>query len=272
MGKRLVALSLCTAILVGCGSGSSSSPKVNEYSLSEYEGRAVSTDSLAGTWVAVGTGYFEYNYSDGTSERTDFAIKEYFIISESGDAYEKQECNGGNEVLTLVGDEVNTENFVGVSTDKKLITGKLYENDFDDVTSADLTMIKISDSVNSIGSASVNVAGSGIDSVSVGCFQQSNGVGTYEEEVYGSFKNYTVGVFNSYNQIFYERQFGEYAYQDLEVYTQSTDAGFGSYTGDTIVFDVNEDNTLTSAISFSAVSSGSEGSLTGTISINLPVQ
>ena len=42
--------------LVGCGSGSDSSFEVDEYSISAYEGRSVSTETLASTWVAVGTG------------------------------------------------------------------------------------------------------------------------------------------------------------------------------------------------------------------------
>lgn len=53
MSSKIIAMGLCGALLVGCGGSNSPNHELNEYTVSDFEGRIVSEDTLAGTWVAV---------------------------------------------------------------------------------------------------------------------------------------------------------------------------------------------------------------------------
>ena len=273
MSKRLVALSLCSAVLVGCGSGNSSGGKgsFSEYSLSEYEGRSVNTETLAGTWVAVGTGVENFPGRDGGRGDKRYAVKEYFVISQAEDGYTKSSCEQYSSYdISLSDGVIEFEDFKGNVTDNKIISGTVSKEDrgVDETAgpyyfteTANIQAIKISDNTDSFAQLAFNV-GEGEETLDLLCYQQSNG--------YIDYKNYDlsfVSVDTYPSQMFQYN--GDIPSAFLYVSKDFSDYEFDSDdAGNSIVFDINADSEFSEIVTFNA--SDNSDSITGTINVTLP--
>lgn len=271
--KAVLAALMSSTVLVGCGSGSDSESlgSASEYNLSDYEGRSVSSDTLAGTWVAVSSGYSELTHSQGTT-KTNLSGKEYFVITKEGNDYHKASCGyDTTNKITLDGGslEVKAEKFVGTVTDNKTITGKI-EFDINDIEDNEtgsvlqnIEIVKISDEIGSLAMVTVNV-NSVNDETAISCYQKSNSTFTFgslsgkSEEI----KTPLVDI----NRLNGGGDDSELSYTNWP----SVDLDFESYKGHSVSFDVNVDSSLSETVNFTA-SNGSD-SVTGTIVVQLPVQ
>ncbi len=172
-----IALILSTVLLTACG-GSSDSNGVTPYSLSDYKGRNVSSDSLVGTWVSVSTGQrILAGYSAYTEYiEVSYSKKQYFVVTETEAGYTKASCNGGNELIEQNGEQVSFGDVTGIVTENKsLIFSKSSELSFKGVTYSEFQnfeMIKISDSVEKMGVVSLTGFPYDDHELDVGCFNQ----------------------------------------------------------------------------------------------------
>lgn len=272
MSKRLMTLGLCGAMLLGCGSESDSSFNVDEYSLSAYEGRSVSTETLAGTWVAVGTGFDDINSNVAGSVEKHFAFKEYFVISPSEGVYQKRNCREDAAVDILVSDSViEFDTFEGTIIDNKQmsvtsIVEESYQDEDESYTTKEtinMIALKISDETTSFANISAN-DGSGEQSDNLFCFSQSNGyieskranVSFVKIETYsGSMAKYEGDEFSKWIDIFVGNL----------IYYFTTDE-----SGHAISFDISSDSSLQDTITFNA--SDNSDSVIGKIKVDLPAQ
>lgn len=265
MSSKIIAMSLFGALLVGCGS-SDSSNKVSQFDLTDYEGRTVNTDTLAGTWVAVGTGTYKYSDANDT-DYEELALKEYFVItgtSETG--YEKQSCEGNySDQVQITGNHISFGVVSGTVVDNSAITAILldsYEgNSYSEESKLNLTAVKISDEIAAIGSfdGSTN---SGNFERGLYCYQQVNGKGSYNGESYSS-------------TYFYSTQFQidsfSGAFDYTNIYSFNPFINLNSiYEGESVSFNVTSSTALSETVIFSA--SDNSDSVTGTITVQLPAE
>ena len=270
MSHKLFALGFASAVLVGCGSGSDSAGSVTEYDLSEYEGRSVSTDTLAGTWVAIGTGSDQFSHSEGVTTRNT-AVKEYFVIKDTGNGYTKPRCDyETNYNVLLEGDSIQVNDFVGTVTDNKTITGKIVDSyteteggeDYAQESITNLTIVKISDSVSAIAKVTANVNVETVEK-DVFCYQQSNTA--------ARFKSLSAKALEIETPVIeLTRWVGDEGYTALDSYAFSV--FLDTDDGDNISFDVNTDSSLSETVTFTASSVTNTDSVTGSIVVQLPVQ
>lgn len=270
MSQKVWALGLASAVLVGCGSGSDSAGSVTEYDLSEYEGRTVATDTLAGTWVAIGTGSDEFSHSEGVTLRNR-AVKEFFVIKDTGNGYTKPRCDyETNYNVVLEGDSIQVNDFVGTVTDNKTITGKIVDSyteteggeDYAQESITNLTIVKISDSVSAIAKVTANVNGETVEK-DVFCYQQSNTA--------ARFKSLSAKALEIETPVIeLTRWVGDEGYTALDSYAFSV--FWDTDDGDNISFDVNTDSSLSETVTFTASSGTNNDSVTGSIVVQLPVQ
>ena len=260
---------LAAALLTGCGGSSSGGSSLQEYGMSAYDDRTVSVDTLAGTWVAAGTGSISGSQASGRT-----AFKEYFIIRETQSGYEKARCEHGFEAMTLTGDQFAveydgnyTDKLSGTITDNSQITGvgKISHDGGD--TDSSFLAVKISDAVTPLGTIDFNISKGGQvvqSSVDLFCAQQANSSGT------------VTGV-GAVTAITYE--FGDESQRALIADKSSgavSNTWFDGYfnldtdNGDSVNFEVTSETALTLTMSLSGSSSVLSG--TGTVQIQLPVQ
>jgi len=259
---------LATVLLTGCGGSSSGGgTSVTEYSLSDYEGRTVSSDTLAGTWVAVGTGSATYEVEEG-SALSKWAVKEYFVIKEGASDPDKASCHAGFISTDIVGDQITVENFSGTVSGNTIISGAESENEGKIVTN--LSIVKISDSVEALGTITVNVAGLGSLSQGLYCFQQKNEVGEVNGSYYGASEEYQLSA-SAGDDVFLQKVSGTVSSKDVSVYSSAFVGEFLTKDGASANFTVNSSTDLTESISFDA-SSTSGASVTGTVQVQLPAQ
>jgi hypothetical protein len=269
MSKRLVALSLCSAVLVGCGSGSDSSFKVDEYSISEYEGRAVNTETLAGTWVAVGTG--SISSSKGSAN---LAFKEYFVIRETLEGYEQARCEYGFEPLMLSGNEYSTkyesdysDELTGAVANNSQITGSGEIILYGSTTSTNFFAVKISNDVTSLGKLSLNVSQAGEveqSSVDLYCAHQANVSGNLNDSGDITTEQYEFSD-ESDRALLIDKITGAVSNTWFDGYLN-----FDTENGDSVNFEVVGETALTLSMNISGSSDYQSG--TGTVMIQLPVQ
>lgn len=266
MSKRLVALSLCSAVLVGCGSGSDSSFKVDEYSISEYEGRSVNTETLAGTWVAVGTG--SINSPKGSAS---LAFKEYFVIRETLEGYEQARCEYGFEPLMLSGNEYSTkyesdysDELTGTVANNSQITGSGEIISYGATTSTNFFAVKISNDVTSLGELSLNLTRDGQSSADLYCAHQANVSGNLNDS-----GNVTIEQYEFSDELdralFIEKVAGAVTDTFFD-----GDFNLNTENGDSVNFEVTSETELTFNMSIFGSSDYQSG--TGTVMIQLPVQ
>lgn len=267
-----IALIFSAALLSACGGSSSKSKQsIAEFSLDSYEGRSVSSTSIAGTWVSVGEGERVESYDDFTSTY-DIASKEYFIIRDSGFGYLKESCDGGSSTVIQTGDQIEFEGITGTLINNQIISGtrtvELAFSSYSKSGYANYNMVKISDSAEAIGSVELTEAGKGSSVVDVKCFQQKSEVetwtvsnDTYFEEIY------SIGLID---------------HSDIELYKWNSDFGdsyfdiyaknysFYSDESNSVNFSVNSESNTAHNISFNG--SNQETDINGTVQIQLPLQ
>lgn len=264
--KAVLVAALGSVVLVGCGSGSDSVGPVSEYSLSDYEGRTVSEATLAGTWVAVGTGYQEASSSKGTSTKN-FATKEYFVITGTDGNYVKSSCSYSSTYnISQEGDRIEFDDFVGSLTSNKSMTGKIEESfsyedeDYVETSETNLTAVKISDDTGSV--ATITAVVNGQDSeAELFCYQQSNSVAKFK-----SLSAVSEEISTSILDL--ERWTGDDGYTAL--YSSEYSVDLDTDFGDSVNFEINVDSSLSETVNFNATDGSA--SVTGSIVVQLPVQ
>jgi len=172
-----IALILSAVLLTACG-GSSGSNGVKPYSLNDYKGRSVSSESLVGTWVSVSTGQRILAGYSAYTEYTEvsYSNKQYFVITETDAGYSKASCNGGYDSINQNGNQISFNGMTGSIVDNQsLIFSKSSELSFKGVTYSEFQnfeMIKISDSVEKVGVVSLTGFPYDDHELNVGCFNQ----------------------------------------------------------------------------------------------------
>ena len=140
-----------------------------------------------------------------------------------------------------------------------------YQGDTD-ITRLKMTMMKISDSISSIGSLMVNEGNGNITTSDINCYQQVNGKGSYNNPEDGNTKYTSEYYYSNAVEIFSytdsEKNIGIDLY-DARVYLQN-------YLNDSVSFDVTSRSTLSETIDFNG--SNDSTSVVGSISIQLPAQ
>jgi hypothetical protein len=254
-------------VLAACGGGSGGSASVTEYSLADYEGRTVSAETLAGTWVAVGTGTYSYTDEDATGIEN-IAVKEYFVIEDTGSSLVKADCEGyGSDTISVSGNEITYGDFSGTVVDNQSISGSIsssdeWSNGISEQTDIALSIVKISDATSPFGAIAVNTT-TGPLSTELSCFQQYNSVASWNGESDGA-----ALIIEAYPMTLTSWT-GTYAYTSLESTSPSAYLDT-DYEGESVTFDLTSDSSLTETVTFSA--SDSTLSLTGTIQVQLPAQ
>ncbi|GAA6134149.1 hypothetical protein NBRC116188_09380 [Oceaniserpentilla sp. 4NH20-0058] len=265
--KALLATTLCSAVLVGCGSGSSGSngPSVSEYSLDSFQGRSVSTQSIVGTWVMTGTIDIEASSSQKSANGKE-ALKETFIIVEDSGSLYKLTCDETYAARVSVnGDTISFSGLNATLNNNSEFSGTNSESIYDSGVTINVTLdldaVKISDSTNPL--ATLNISNdTESDSGGLGCVSQSNGyVNASAESV--SFET----VQTHYVDL--ERYTGDDGY--TAIYTDLQ--GYYDYDtdyGDSVEFDILTHSESSQVISFNG--SDRYGNISGAINVNLPVQ
>lgn len=264
-----IALALSSTLLSACGGSSSkSTSSMASFSLDSYEGRSVTSTSLEGTWVSVGTGDATIIDSDFTEEY-DFSVKEYFLIAAIEGGYIKASCDGGISSIQQSGDQISFEGMNGTLTNNQSISASLVIDDNAGGVSYSehdtFTMLKISDSVGYIGSLETKEPGSSQSTQRVICFKQLQGNVTWDGDYDTSIETYSVGLDNA-PSLSLEKWEGGVTYTALNLNGET----FESSSNDTVGFSVNSDTTLQNNISF--YGSNYSDDVTGTIQIQLPTQ
>ena len=257
---------LATALLMGCGGSSSGGSSVSEYDLSAYEGREVSTDTLAGTWVAVGTGRNEY--IDSETQIDEYAVKEYFVITGSGSTFSKARCDSAStRTLTLSEGVVTGGDFTGTVTENKLIVGKEVSNfgsgnDYSGKENLALTMVKISDLVEPVVTVDVATTAGNIEGT-LSCFQQSNGNIAVNGSRVATFKDFNAYPFKVRYSVSSHHESTSLTSQDPSVYLDTD-------LNNTVSFELITDSSLSETLAISAYNNAV--SLSGTVIVSLPAQ
>lgn len=265
--KSLLAVVMCSAALVGCGSGSDGGPSVKYYSLDGFEGRSVGTTSIEGTWVM--TGSTELNASSSSSQEANGkeAFKEMFVIFENEGSFFKLNCDGSYySYVYISGNSANFSGITGSLTNNKQFNGSFTDQGYESGVSYSLQgqaeAVKISDSTNPIASLTISNSNGESDFENLGCIAFSNGYAS------GGGRTQEFEVILTDN-IDLERHKGEENY--TAIYNDI--AGFYDYDtdyGDLVEFSIDDLSETSHVISFEA--SDSFRSMSGTINVNLPLQ
>jgi hypothetical protein len=267
MNRIINGLAYCGIALsiVGCDidiGGDEVGDALAESSLSGYEGRVVSTDTLSGTWVAVGSGSYSFSYN-GQIDNEDFSFKEYFVVTgSSADGYQKSSCSVYPNAIVLNNNEISFDNFTGTLTENKSIIGAISETGQYDETTINLSIIKISNATDAIGAIDSRIGSESGNSTDIFCYQQVNGKGLYNEESYGSQYVYTSPVeLTSFT--------GAINYNLLLLSAPLSDGYLDTDNeGESVIFSVNAISNLSETVTFNA--SNNSTSFTGTIQVDLP--
>lgn len=274
-----MALGLSVSFLTACGgSSSSSSDSVQEYDLSTYEGRTVSTENLVGTWVMVATGT-ELSSLPGITSNSSSATKEYFVVreTESGD-FESSDCGSGFSTLIIEGNIMTLEGGTATIIDNQKVSGSLENNyvgegvfeGYNTTRTATFQSVKISDSVESFGSISKTVAGEDTVTEGIFCFAQNNSVGTVSsEDGSGSYKgtDFEVGLENSSDDDFsFDKWSGTSSGFEIEIDLDT----FSTDEGNEASFTVDSESSTSIMITYNG--SNDSGDVSGTVQIQLPLQ
>lgn len=264
---------LATALLTGCGGSSSGGgTSVSEYDLGAYEGRNVDTATLAGTWVAVGTGS-NSSEGDGDSVSTSFAVKEFFIIKgDSPSNYKKSSCDtSADKTIESIGTEIQVDNFVGEVENNTRVVGvkstSVSSGGFTSSETINLILIKISDSTDSFADldASGSIGGNSAEyrDVPVSCFNQVRGTYT----VNGHSTTFEELTFLSGSEI--TRYHGSTGFTDFyENFTGFSLTLDTDELGESVTYDLTVNSSQSEVLTFSA--SDNSNSVTGTLTITLP--
>ena len=185
---KCVPLILSVTLLTACGGSSSDFNKVDPYSLDDYRGRNVSSDSLAGTWVSVSEWqYFEYNRE---IYRDYFVSKRYFLITGVEGEYAMSSCDGGFNDIRI--NDFSPYNFSDETVDNQYYsTSESEEVNFDGHSYSNFRsfeMIKISDSADNFGSLELTGDYWSGTEIGVDCFRQ----GFWYMQVLGDDERYFV--------------------------------------------------------------------------------
>lgn len=269
MVSKIVGIALLSSVvLVGCGSSSDSKDSAFEYSLSEYEGRVVNTDTLAGVWVSVGTGYTDIKHSEGIA-KVNFAVKEYFVITESDSGYKKSSCQSSfNQDISINDNVVTFNNFVGKVTDNKWMTGNIVEDtdiiedEYSEHSETNLRIMKISDELKFTSKVTTDVDGK-ITETNSNCYKHSNQVSKSKKS---NIKSETIIMPTLIIGRWSGDEEGVYILNGIPYFYLNT----GVSEGDSVSFEINSNSNLTEMINFTATD-GVIG-VTGRVDVQLPAQ
>ncbi len=274
-----MALGLSVSLLTACGgSSSSSSDSVQEYDLSTYEGRSVSTETLVGTWVMVATGTQLSTFSDITMSSSS-ATKEYFVVreTESG-GFESSDCDSGFSTLVIEGNIMTLNGGTATITDNQKVSGSLEINfvsegeleGYNITRTATFQSVKISDEVESIGSVSKAIAGEETVTKDIFCFAQNNSVITVSgEDVSGNAKgtDFEIGLESASDDDFtFDKWSGTSSGVEIEISSNS----FRTDEGNDAAFTVDSESDTSIMITYNG--SNNSGDVSGTVQIQLPLQ
>ncbi len=275
---KSIFLMLSAALLTACGSSSSDSKGVEPYSLDDYQGRAVSSSSLAGTWVSVSSGEVNYS-SDFGDVYEEFSSKAYFIIrATNSSSYQKASCfSGFYDIEFEEGDEYSFEGIKGTFTNNNSFSGDR-RVEFQSVNGPDgpysessyekFQMIKISDEVESIGAVSTIIAEEEVIMDEAICFQQTRRrMHFINSEIDGIHNEagFVVGVDGGYQLSMWEWD-GDTADSAKTMFVQGQD--FSSTDSNDTDFTLNYESNSSHNITFSASDKIRE--IRGDVEIQLP--
>jgi hypothetical protein len=274
---KSISLILSTVLLIACGSGSSGTNKPKPYSLDDYQGRAVSSESLAGTWVSVSTGQ---KILDGYSPYTQYtevgySNKQYFVITEMDEGYSKASCNGRSDSIVQSGDQISFNGMTGTNIDNQnFIFSENHEIVSNDVVYSEfkkIEMIKISDSVEKLGVVNLTDFPYGDDSLNINCFYQVNEVNLEGPDEAYSNEEYFVGVQDYSSSLLLKKYVGSFT--RTLIYPLHYDSWGEFYQGS---FNVSAETSFSHEISFSTVNEDPLDEYSfryqGEINIQLPLQ
>lgn len=275
MAFKAVVIAMVSGVtLAGCGSASDSEAPLSENGLSAYEGRVVDNETLAGTWVAVGSGTYSFS-SEELIDNEKSVVKEYFVITGSAESgYEKASCDGNyTETVTESGEMISFGFFDGTISDDGVISGQYLKDSSSelviDTNQMDLTMIKISDESNPIGSAVTNFGNNNIITSEINCYQQTKGNGSFNNLV-----DENEGNINFTSEYYYTDVLSIFSYTDavknIELTHYEEDVYLDTYNGGSADFDVVNRTILSETVEFNGADEGY--SILGTMTIQLPVQ
>ena len=275
---KSISLILSTTLLIACGSSSSDSNKPKPYSLDDYQGRTVSSDSLAGTWVSVGTGEINYS-SDFGDAYEEYSSKEYFVIrSVRASLYQKASCFSHFYDIEIEGDsEFSFEGIKGSFTNNNSFSGERKtdvqlddtpDGSYSESSNEQFIMVKISDDVESIGWVATTIDGDRFILDDAYCFIQiSRRMNIINSEIDGIYSeiSYTVGVDGEYNISMSEWE-PKTVDAVVNMFVQGQD--FTSQDSSDTDFTINYESSFSHGITFSA--SGMGRDIGGDIEIELP--
>ncbi len=271
-------LILIAVLSLACDGSSSNSGKIEPYSLGDYRGRNVSSDSLVGTWVSVGKGEINYS-SDILDAYEKYSSKEYFVIrSLDGSSYQKASCHSYfYDIQIEEGGVTSLEGIEGTFTNNKSFLGERKTDyqlegtpigDYSEFGHERFQMVKISDDVKSIGRVDTTISGDRFISDDAYCFTQISRRIIYENrEIDGIYYevDYVVGVDGEY-QVSMSEWEQNTVDAVVNMFVQGQD--FSSVNSSDTDFTINYESSFSHSITFSASDMGRE--ISGDIEIELP--
>lgn len=272
-------LALIAVLSLACDGSSSNSGKIESYSLDEYRGRNVSSDSLAGTWVSVSLGEAN-SISDFGDIYEQSSTKEYFVIRAVGDSsYQKASCTSRFYDIEKEGtNESSFEGIKGTFTNNNSFSGERTvefqiedspDGNYSESSYERFQMIKISDRVQSLGTVFTTIVGGRFVWDDSYCFIQiSRRMNFKNSEIDGvhSEVGYVVGVDGEY-QLSMSKWEQDTADSVVNMFVQGQD--FSSIDSSDTDYTVNYESKFSNNITFSASGRGRE--ISGDVEIQLPI-
>ena len=266
--KSLLAVVMCSAALVGCGSGDGGSN--GAYSINEYKGRSVSSNSLLGTWVSVSSSDLEATGKGdyiGYRHQESYNNKEFFAIIEIENQLYKTDCTYGRIPLEVSGNSIKySEDDVLTITNNSTFIGSGSEQYSDDEGSGSFNWsveaVKVSDSTANFVTLSLNRTDGYSNSGLLDCVEVSNYSKSGSNPEEGSY------IYKEEQVITWPIEFINVDYGDGDGYValESFVSDLSDYDtdfGDSVSFSVESNEEV---INFSATDESS--TLTGVISVN----
>ena len=273
MIKKLVFTLIASSTLYGCGGDSSgndskTAPAAKSFDISAYDAVASYTDTLAGTWVAVSTGWQkisegEYEVYNNISERR------FFVIRENGNSYQSSNCiSDGFSNIYGAGDNITIPEIGNLSVESSSSiygTQALNESAYGVTMTGSTTtqIVKISNSVNSIGTFTSNYIGE-TNISDVHCVAEGSAGGT-DGDVTGTA---TVFMTNAGDVEFSTESANSngYSYKEINLDYKEWNTDYG----DSVSIYLSHQDDFAFTLNFNA--SGYSNSISGSLNVQLPRQ
>lgn len=246
------------------GSGDSDGSTIkSEFSITPYRNANVSTDSMVGTWVAVGSGTDTYTEDGKTyiDENNELIV---FTTTQNGNRIANTRCVGELAAMSIDGNKMSlSDNGSGVALGNRYVEIDYnrideLEGSYRQVLKYNYKLAKVSDETNNFGSLNINYANKDDMESGVNCFRIDNDSSIHNGKTYYSMDIYMAGGENV-------------TIYDIQDDDPDIDIGNDNFSSDaTYSFTEREDHSIKIIFSGTSQEGGDNESAEGRFSITIP--